>query len=83
MGTGKEISIRGLAEMIATISGFSGDLIFDQSMPDGTPRKVLDVSQINKEGWKHKIDLEYGLGLTYSSFVEQKSNKELLRLNDA
>jgi len=82
VGTGKEISIRALAEMIATISGFSGDLIFDQSMPDGTPRKVLDVSKINGEGWRHKIDLEHGLALTYSSFVDKSSNKYFLELTN-
>ena len=74
MGTGKEISIKALAEMIARIAGFSGQLILDRSMPDGTPRKVLDVSRINKKGWKHNIDLEDGLALTYQSYLQKDSH---------
>ena len=75
VGTGKGISIRALAEMIATIAGFSGNLVFDQSMPDGTPRKVLDVFRINEAGWRHEIDLENGLAMTYASFVEKGANR--------
>ncbi len=71
VGTGKEIPIRVLAEMIASVIGFSGSLIFDESMPDGTPRKVVDVTRINIEGWQHKIDLQDGLSITYESFINE------------
>ena len=69
VGIGKEITIKELAELISGIVGFSGNLIFDQSMPDGTPRKVLDVSRINGEGWRHSVDLEEGIRATYEWYV--------------
>jgi GDP-L-fucose synthase len=77
VGTGKEISIRALVEMIASVTGFLGSPIFDESMPDGTPKKVMDVSIINEEGWQHKIDLEDGLAMTYASFAENHTNKNV------
>jgi GDP-L-fucose synthase len=64
VGTGIEISIKELAETIKEKVGFKGDLVFDTTKPDGTPRKLLDVSKINKLGWKHKIDLEDGIQKT-------------------
>ena len=75
VGTGEEISIRELAELISGIVGFYGDLVFDQSMPDGTPRKLMDVSRINQLGWKHKINLEDGLVMTHASFIEKRVSK--------
>ena len=78
VGIGTEISIRALAEMISKTVGYSGDLVFDQSMPDGTPRKVMDVSRINKLGWKHKIDLKEGLARTYASFIDNLANKNVI-----
>ena len=75
VGTGEEISIRELAELISGIVGFYGDLVFDQSMPDGTPRKLMDVSRINQLGWKHKINLEDGLVMTHASFIEKHVSK--------
>tara|TARA_B100000315_G_C14426709_1_gene518177 strand:- start:263 stop:868 length:606 start_codon:yes stop_codon:yes gene_type:complete len=77
VGTGEEISIKALAEMIASISGFSGSLVFDQSMPDGTPYKVLDVSRINENGWRHKIGLKDGLAMTYASFAEKSADQNI------
>lgn len=65
IGTGKDITILELAQTIQKIVGFEGKLIFDSSKPDGTPRKLLDVSKINNLGWKHKIELEEGIKLTY------------------
>lgn len=65
VGTGKELSIRDLAEMIKRIVGFEGELKFDASKPDGTPRKLLDVSRLEAEGWKYKIELEDGIRETY------------------
>ena len=77
VGTGKEITIKELAELISGIVGFSGDLVFDQSMPDGMPRKVMDVIRIHQLDWRHKINLEDGLAMTYSSFVENISNESI------
>jgi len=61
VGVGKDISIKELAELIKEVSGFKGELIFDASKPDGTPRKLMDVSRIEKEGWQAKIELKDGL----------------------
>lgn len=64
VGTGVEISIKELAETIKEKVGFKGELVFDTTKPDGTPRKLLDVSKINNLGWKHKIDLNNGIQKT-------------------
>ena len=61
VGTGKDISIKKLASKIAKLTEFKGNIIWDTSKPDGTPRKQLDVTKINKLGWKAKIDLDFGL----------------------
>ena len=71
VGTGKEITIKELAELISGIVGFSGDLVFDQSMPDGTPRKLMDVTRINNLGWHHSISLEDGIGATYHRYINK------------
>jgi len=70
VGTGKDITIRGVAELVQKVVGFSGDLQFDTSKPDGTPRKLLDVSKINKLGWSPRIPLREGLASTYQWFLE-------------
>lgn len=70
VGTGVDVSILELAEMIRRVTGFSGSIGFDVSRPDGTPRKLLDVSRLSALGWKPKIDLEAGLSSTYEWFVK-------------
>ena len=65
IGTGKDLTIRDLSELIKGIVGFTGQLEWDSTKPDGTPRKLLDVSKINRLGWKEKIDLEAGIKLVY------------------
>ncbi len=70
VGVGKDITIRELAEMIATVVGFEGDLIFDDSKPDGTPRKLLDVSRLKALGWQNRTSLRQGIEQTYRWFVE-------------
>ena len=70
VGCGEDISIRCLAELIGEIVGFEGDLRWDRSKPDGTPRKLLDVSKIGKLGWKATIPLRDGIVQTYNWFVE-------------
>jgi GDP-L-fucose synthase len=71
IGTGKDLSIADLAELIRKISGFKGTLRFDTSKPDGTPRKLLDVSALEKLGWKYKISLEQGIQKVWNEDVEQ------------
>jgi GDP-L-fucose synthase len=70
VGSGEEISIKSLAELISEIVGFNGNLIFDSSMPDGNPRKLLDSTLINNLGWSAKTSLENGLKLTYDWYVK-------------
>ena len=76
VGSGSEISITDLSEKIRNVIDFQGELIFDQSMPDGNPRKLLDSSKILSMGWKPKISLDEGLNLTYLWF---KENLKLIR----
>ncbi|WP_457941344.1 GDP-L-fucose synthase [Mesorhizobium sp. 10J20-29] len=64
-GTGDEVSIRELAEKIRTVVGYNGELVFDASKPDGTPRKLSDVSRLQQIGWRHSIGLDEGLANTY------------------
>jgi len=73
VGTGKDISIRELAELISEVTGYQGNIVFDSSKPDGTPRKLLDVSKINNLGWTPKISLREGIQSAYNWFVEHMS----------
>ena len=74
VGTGIDCSIRDLAETIARVCGFNGELRFDADKPDGTPRKLMDVSCINRLGWNAKIGLEDGLRETYAWFRRHQSD---------
>ena len=69
-GTGKEISIKDLAELVSKIVGYEGSIEWDISKPNGTPRKLLDVSKARALGWKYSIDLEDGIRLTYKDFID-------------
>jgi GDP-L-fucose synthase len=79
VGTGRDISIAGLASLIASITGFEGSIVFDASKPDGTPRKVLDTSRINSLGWNPKRSLRQGIEDTYRWYVasQQTQAKEV------
>jgi GDP-L-fucose synthase len=68
IGCGTDVTIRQLAELIKKTVGFEGELVFDSSKPDGTPRKLLDVSKLENLGWKSKISLEEGLQKTYKDY---------------
>jgi GDP-L-fucose synthase len=72
VGTGKDISILELAGLIKDVVGFAGDIKWDASKPDGTPRKLLDVSRLSAIGWKPHISLEEGINSTYKSFVSTR-----------
>ena len=69
IGSGKDQTILVLAILVKNIIGFKGDLLWDNSKPDGTPRKLLDVSKINKLGWKEKVSLEDGIQIVYSKYI--------------
>ncbi len=69
VGTGEDLTIKDLALLIKEIIGFKGDLVFDSSKPDGTPRKLMDVSKLHSKGWKHKVDLKEGIQLAYADFL--------------
>jgi GDP-L-fucose synthase len=71
IGTGEDLNIKDLALLIKKVTGFEGELVFDSSKPDGTPRKLMDVSKLHALGWKHQIELEEGLKLAYQDFLNQ------------
>ncbi len=70
IGTGKDLSISELAKMIAGIVGYKGEIVNDTTKPDGTPRKLMDVTKLNQLGWKYKTELEDGIKKTYNWFIE-------------
>jgi GDP-L-fucose synthase len=74
VGTGEDIPIKDLANIIQKIVGHTGDVIWDKSKPDGTPRKLMDVSKMHNIGWKHQVDLENGIQKTYNWFLENIEN---------
>jgi GDP-L-fucose synthase len=74
IGTGEDVTIKQLAETIQSIVGHEGQIIWDASKPDGTPRKLMDVSKINKLGWKAQINLEDGIRDTYDWFLANQGN---------
>lgn len=76
VGTSVDVTIKEVAELICKVVGYTGELSFDTSKPDGTPRKLLDVSKINALGWQAKIELEAGLTETYKWFLD---NQDVLR----
>jgi GDP-L-fucose synthase len=67
IGTGEDVTIRELAETVARVLGFKGQLNFDSTKPDGTPRKLMDVNRIHKLGWKHRVPLEIGITRTWEA----------------
>ena len=71
IGTGEDISIKELAEAIKSLTGFEGEIVWNTSQPDGTPRKLLDVTRLHFLGWKHSTSLQEGLQKTYKNYLEQ------------
>lgn len=74
IGSGEEISIKELAMLIKQIVGYQGNLVFDTTKPDGTPRKLLDVTKLHSLGWKHKTSLEQGIRMAYQDFLKYHAN---------
>ena len=74
VGTGIDMKIKELAELIQSEVGHQGDIVWDHSKPDGTPRKLMDISKLNKRGWNANIDLKNGIRGTYKFFLSSKTN---------
>ena len=74
VGTGTDVSIKELAQLICKVVGYDGKLVFDTSKPDGTPKKLLDVSKINSLGWEAKVSLEDGIRKTYDWYLQEYKN---------
>jgi len=75
IGTGDEYTIKQLAEIVKEIVGYNGKLIFDTTKPDGTPRKLLDVSKLHSLGWKHKTSMKEGIAIAYEDFISKIETK--------
>ena len=75
-GTGKELTIRELTEKVAKVVGYQGEIRWDSSKPNGTPRKLLDVSKATGLGWTYKTELEEGIRLTYEDFLSNPMRAE-------
>ncbi|MBP1920106.1 GDP-L-fucose synthase [Youngiibacter multivorans] len=76
LGTGKEVSILELAQIVKKVVGFEGSIALDTTKPDGTPRKLLDVSKLESLGWKYRTDLEVGITLAYQDFLSSEMRAE-------
>lgn len=74
IGIGEDLSIKDLAELIKDVIGYKGTISFDSSKPDGTPRKLMDVSKLHALGWKHQVNLREGIQLAYADFLEKEAN---------
>ncbi|MGA1984455.1 MAG: GDP-L-fucose synthase [Acidobacteriaceae bacterium] len=77
IGTGQDVTIRELAETVARVLDFHGTLVFDQTKPDGTPRKLLDVERLHRLGWRHSTTLEQGIQRTYEAVRDQLANSSV------
>ncbi len=76
VGTGRELSVRALAELVAEVVGYEGTIEWDATKPDGTPRKLLDVSKLKKLGWQYRTELKEGIRLTYEDFLRNPMRAE-------
>lgn len=76
IGTGKELTIKALTELVAKVVEYEGEICWDASKPDGTPRKLLDVSKLEKLGWKYQVELEEGIRRTYKDFLNNPMRAE-------
>lgn len=74
VGTGQDLTIKDLAELIQKVTGHTGEIVWDSEKPDGTPRKLMDVSKMHELGWKHTIELEDGIAKTYQWFLQNINN---------
>ena len=80
IGTGKDIRIKELAETIQRVVGYKGEIIWDTNKPDGTPRKLMDVSKMKEEGWRYSTELEDGIKKTYKWFLKNINQLKEVKL---
>jgi len=80
VGTGVDVTIKELAETVQSIVGFTGNIVWDTSKPDGTPRKLMDISKMHELGWKHQVELREGIAKTYEWFLENQENYKEVKL---
>jgi len=80
IGTGKDITIKELAETIQKVTGHQGDILWDSSKPDGTPRKLMDVSKMKEMGWQYTTELEGGIKKTYQWYIENIDSIKEIKL---
>ncbi|WP_341221459.1 GDP-L-fucose synthase [Polaribacter atrinae] len=80
IGTGEDLTIKELAETIQEVTGHQGAIVWDADKPDGTPRKLMDISKMHNLGWKHKVDLKQGIEKTYTWFLENIENFKEVKL---
>ena len=78
VGTGNDITIRELAETISAVIGFKGAVVFDPTKPDGTPRKLMDVSLVSNLGWQASVSLKLGIERSYADFLSERSGENRL-----
>jgi GDP-L-fucose synthase len=81
VGTGQDLTIKELALLIQSIVGHQGEIIWDSTKPDGTPRKLMDVSKMEQAGWKAKVGLEEGIKLTYEWFLNNSNTYKKLKIS--
>ncbi|HRI24075.1 MAG TPA: GDP-L-fucose synthase [Ferruginibacter sp.] len=79
IGCGEDLSIKELAGLVKEVTGYSGNLVFDTSKPDGTPRKLLDVSKINALGWRYKTSLKEGMSIAYQDFLTKQQKLQTVQ----
>jgi len=75
IGTGEDLTIRELAETVKEVVGFDGELVFDTTMPDGTPRKLMDVAKLHSLGWQHSTGLKDGIEMAYADYLKKKQTQ--------
>ena len=75
-GTGKELTIKDLTTLVAKVVGYEGEILWDKTRPNGTPRKLLDISKAKSLGWTYKTELEEGIRLTYADFLNNPMRAE-------
>ena len=75
IGTGEDITIAEFARVVAATVGYTGEISFDSSRPDGTPRKLLDVSRLAKLGWRARTSLEHGIRLAYQAYLDESKQE--------
>jgi GDP-L-fucose synthase len=75
VGCGEDLSIADLASIVKRVLGYDGDMVFDTSKPNGTPRKLMDVSRLFATGWRPKVGLEEGIALAYQDFLQHRTER--------